>query len=301
MSKFTIGTDSEFFLVSKLDGRYVSAIPIIKGTKWEPEVLENKAGLQHDNVAMEFATPIAGNLSELLSHIRSTFRLVKQKLPENIVYCGTSSTSFPHEELKDPEAHVMGCDPDYNAWEDGAMNKITKLHDKTFRSCGGHIHVGYVPNSGNDFLLTDTGKLRLIKVMDALHGVVSVVIDNNIPSIKRRFLYGKAGAYRPTDYGVEYRVLSNFWVKSPVLVSLMYHLTKEALNIVRLNQDEELIKAMGGYAQIGSTINNGLARGATLLINNHIMPRVDKATYSLLKKSNTFHFNKAIDQAWGLA
>jgi hypothetical protein len=35
-------------------------------------------------------------------------------------------------------------------------------------------------------------------------------------------MYGKAGAVRAKSYGVEYRVLSNFWLKSEELMGEVY-------------------------------------------------------------------------------
>jgi hypothetical protein len=39
----------------------------------------------------------------------------------------------------------------------------------------------------------------------------------------RRELYGKAGAFRPKPYGVEYRVLSNRWLNSEALIRWVYN------------------------------------------------------------------------------
>ena len=49
----------------------------------------------------------------------------------------------------------------------------------------------------------------LVKQLDWYLGGWSIARDENT---ERRSLYGKAGACRIKDYGVEYRVLSNFWV-----------------------------------------------------------------------------------------
>ena len=54
---FTIGTDTELFLQRKSDGKFISAIPYIKGSKHNPTILKSKTGnIQHDNVSVEFAT-----------------------------------------------------------------------------------------------------------------------------------------------------------------------------------------------------------------------------------------------------
>jgi len=50
---------------------------------------------------------------------------------------------------------------------------------------------------------------------DYLLGVWSVLHDTDM---RRRELYGAAGAYRPKKYGVEYRTMSNFWLRSPQLM-----------------------------------------------------------------------------------
>jgi len=45
--------------------------------------------------------------------------------------------------------------------------------------------------------------------MDVYVGLKCVALDNQ-PI--RRTKYGHAGRYRPTDYGIEWRTLSNFWI-----------------------------------------------------------------------------------------
>ncbi len=51
--------------------------------------------------------------------------------------------------------------------------------------------------------------------MDAVLGIPAILLDDGL---LRKQLYGKAGAFRPKEYGVEYRSLSNFWVFSPEII-----------------------------------------------------------------------------------
>ena len=75
--------------------------------------------------------------------------------------------------------------------------------------------------------------------MDATLGLASLLFD---PDTKRRSLYGKAGAFRPKSYGVEYRVLSNRWIKGIPLMRYVYNLSflaiKRLMNKVSVHTEE---------------------------------------------------------------
>jgi hypothetical protein len=127
-----------------------------------------------------------------------------------------SAVSFPDSEFYDPAAFEFGCEPDYNAWTKD-KNPRPSATDKNLRSCGGHIHIGF---KGLD-------PHEVIKAMDLYAGVPSVLMDKGD---LRKQLYGKAGAFRTTKYGVEYRTLSNYWVFSPRLCEWAYDATARALD-----------------------------------------------------------------------
>ena len=82
-----------------------------------------------------------------------------------------------------------------------------------------HIHIGYdnptVPES-----------LRMIKLLDVFLGIPSVIID---PDKERRKLYGKAGAFRLTKYGFEYRTLSSYMMSKDSILNLICELLMLAL------------------------------------------------------------------------
>jgi hypothetical protein len=67
-------------------------------------------------------------------------------------------------------------------------------------------------------------------------GNTSVLLDRNPLSAERRRVYGRAGEFRLTNYGVEYRVLSNFWLKSYTIFSLMFALAR--FSVCLLVQDK---------------------------------------------------------------
>lgn len=252
---FSIGCDPEFFL--QKDGRFVSAIPFVEGTKDEPFPLPNGGFVMRDNVAVEFGIPPAVTATMWVNTINKTLEDLITFLPEGLNIVAVPSTNFPRNELRHPEAKEFGCDPDFNAWSGQQNIPPEGCETSTFRSCGGHIHVGFIKRSGNDFLVDDYGKLRTIRMMDCFHGMFSTIMDNSEAAIARRKLYGKAGCYRPTDYGVEYRTLSNYWCRNDSLKRLMYYLTGDVLDAVRNNDDDYIVELLAGPEEIQRTINEG--------------------------------------------
>ena len=294
----TIGCDPEFFLKCADTGKMISAIGIIPGTKEEPFLMENGAGLQIDNVALEFASPVAHSGQDLVKHIGDTFKQLRERVPANLSLAVEPSAVFEDDQLDNEEAKRFGCSPDYDAWE-LIRNESPSHPNPNFRSCGGHVHAGHVEGDGNNFLLEPLGKVATVRAMDTIHGIISTVMDNSPSAIERRKLYGKAGCHRPTDYGLEYRVLSNFWMKSPQLVMLIDSLTQDALRLVREapnleaileNPDEHLnLVNLVGSNEIVNIINNGDVEAAKSALEKHIYP--------VLSEDSRYYLNECLDKS----
>lgn len=285
MSNFTIGCDPEFFLKERKSGKLISAIPFVTGTKECPMPLPKGGNIQRDNVAVEIATDPASSIDQFVANIKNTLSEAVKTLPKDTEIVALPSACFDKEQLVDPEAQRFGCDPDYNAWT-MYENEKPCAADETFRSCGAHIHVGTTGNDENKFLLDIEGKIATVKIMDCIHGIISTVLDSGKEAVDRRQLYGKPGAHRVKwEYGVEYRVLSNYWLKSPVTVMLMYSLTKDVLDIVREGKADALIEAMGEH-EVQNTIMSGDSQAAMKMIENYVLP--------ILSEESKFYFNEAL-------
>lgn len=268
--ELTIGADPELFLTK--DGELKSSIGLIGGSKLEPRALGNRAGfyVQEDNVAVEFNIPPAKSLQEFCDAIEWGVRTIDEEVkPFGMQVAFLASAIFPDAELATPQAQMFGCTPDFNAWKRGKRNPRPRARNTRLRSCGGHIHVGY-PLSAN------IDKHRAVQMMDLYLGVPSVMMDTDQ---QRRKLYGKAGCYRVTDYGFEYRVLSNFWLKEPKYTEWAYTQTIRALNratkLGRPRDDgkmDDYDKTMK-YANLGDeivkTINKGDVNRAHVLSVHH--------------------------------
>lgn len=213
MTYFTIGADVEVF-AKDVNGNHKALCGLIGGTKEKPkqiDVFGHGYCVQEDNVSLEFNIPAVDNklsfkrcIQKMVDYSES---VIKQ---QGFELSKVSSASFNKMELVHPNALVFGCEPDYDAWKQ-VENKKPRSNDETLRTCGGHVHVG-----------TDKNMVELIKNLDLYLGVPSVLLDDSPESIRRRELYGKAGAMRPKPYGAEYRVLSNFWIFKPELIGWVY-------------------------------------------------------------------------------
>ena len=242
--RHSIGTDPEFFVKNE-EGKHINAEKLFPGTKQDPHPMKSGSGLQTDNVAVEFASVPARSTEELIDNIRSTFKEIDAMLPAGHELDATPTAEFDSAELQTEQAQKFGCDPSFCAW-DLAENPQPEAADTNMRSTGGHIHVGQVDGDGNDFLLDPYGKINVVRIMDVFHGIISVILDNTPEAVKRRELYGSAGEHRPKDYGVEYRTLSAFWLKSPTLVMLMDSLLHDVLKIVREGHHNDIINEIEG-------------------------------------------------------
>jgi hypothetical protein len=127
--------------------------------------------------------------------------------------------------------------------------------NNTFRSCGGHVHIGY--DGGVDFEQPDhmteeeyeeaifqisMDRVGVVRMCDLFLGIPSLLIDKDPTSKNRRNLYGQAGTHRPCQqYGVEYRSMGNFWLARPSLVELVYDLATIAAKMVMEDRCHEKI------------------------------------------------------------
>lgn len=300
--KITIGTDPEFFL--QTGGRFVSAIPLIEGTKHEPAPLPNGGTIQRDNVAVEFATDPAKDGEDFVNKVRSCMRDALDMVPSDHNLIVEPSAEFDEDQLDHPEAQEFGCDPDYNAWT-VEMNEKPWCGSSGFRSCGAHIHVGGLDDDGVsipglEFLVDFKGKINMIKGMDLFHGTVSAQLDNSEAAIRRRELYGKAGAHRPTEYGVEYRVLSNYWMKTPGLVMLMDSMTRDVARLVSSNKLQPILDEVGEN-ELQNIINDGDVEAANKIINNYVKPHMSAETLDLYEMClDALPKVKDLREEWGI-
>lgn len=285
--KATFGTDPEFFLTK--DGKPVSAIELIPGTKYDPHTLPSGGGLQTDNVALEFASVAHADVNDLVDHIRDTFKEIKEVMPEGHEIAVLPSIVFPEEELQHEQAKEFGCSPDFNVWK-MEQNEAPVPEDLSLRSCGGHIHVGH------EALETLEGKMLFVKLMDVFHGLTSTVLDCSESSIVRRKLYGKAGCHRPTSYGIEYRVLSNYWLKNPMLVRLQHSLVMDALKILN-DTGHGLIDAIGEDT-IVKTINEGNEDEAQSIINSYVLFHMSLASRKLFWECKRLEASTELSPEW---
>jgi hypothetical protein len=127
-----------------------------------------------------------------------------------------------------------------------------------------------------------------VKRLDAVLGVVSVGLFQKYDDPRRRHLYGKAGEYRLTKYGIEYRVLSNAWLVHPALHMFVYEMARRVLGTVNERVSDEEFAAWWDITEdeARTCINRCDARLARTLLERNagqllhlltLMPSADSA------------------------
>lgn len=226
---FKFGADPEIFVVDS-NGKPVSAYGFLAGTKKDPMIVEGGA-LQVDGMALEFNMNPFSNPSGAWGNLRRVVEQLKMFVPEGYKLKVMPVAEFGSDFIKKQpkEASMLGCDPDYNAWADGKMNPTPDV-ELPFRTASGHIHVGWTSNAN----ISSPGHIEaccwVAKQLDYCLGLPSLLFGDPEQMKKRRNLYGRAGAFRPKPYGMEYRTLDNYWLRSKKHVEYVFHMTAYAVD-----------------------------------------------------------------------
>lgn len=211
MEGLTFGCDPELFVLDS-DGNAVCADGLIPGTKLEPYKVDGGA-VQVDGMAAEFNIDPVTTYEEFNLNVNKVMGQLRKMLPKGYTLAAVPSMQFSEKVWEEAPLHakVLGCTPDYNAW-DGTVNPPPDgdLIPRT-RTASGHLHIGWTDGASLEDEHYIEACRSLVKQLDWYLGAWSLEVDKDTI---RRHLYGKSGAMRFKPYGVEYRVLSNFWLTS---------------------------------------------------------------------------------------
>jgi len=247
----TFGSDPEFMLQDE-QGRLKSAIGVVFGTKDDRYDMGDDHLAFYDNVLAECNIRPEASREAVVGSFRECIERYAQ-LVRPLRLVPQASAYYPDGECEHRDARLFGCDPEFCAYE--MMVVVPPDCRNTFRSGGGHIHIGY--DGGVDFEKPQAmgeeeyeelifqicwDRVWVVRMCDLFLGIPSLLLDKDPTSKDRRRLYGKAGTHRACEkYGVEYRSLGNFWLARPSLVELMYDLATVATKVVMEDRVHEKI------------------------------------------------------------
>ena len=216
MGKFLIGQDTELFLRQGDD--FVSAHGVIPGSKTNPYPVK-KGAVQVDGMALEFNTAPAKTANAFIININTVLSRLQEMVPDQFDMVVSPVATFSPEYMaaQPEEAKALGCEPDFNAYT-GEANPAPDASN-LMRTAAGHIHIGWKEDGDPWEASHMEDCMKIVRALDCVLGAPAVLIER--PN-ERRQLYGKAGAFRPKPYGVEYRVLSNFWVVNNEYINWVY-------------------------------------------------------------------------------
>lgn len=247
---FTIGCDPEIFV--KRRGKLVTAHGLIPGDKQNPHPVRDGA-IQVDGMALEFNTnPVSLGDFELFNYtVLSVLNSLKESVPTGHSFLVEPAVVFDKDYYDScpEEAKVLGCDPDFNAWQDGIPNPGPD-GSTPLRTASGHIHIGWakdipVDNPDHVAICCD-----FVRELDCDLGLLTLIYDGDD---RRRQMYGKAGAFRPKPYGVEYRVPSNAWLTTKSRRKAIFESVQRTVQ--RMQGGRRLAPFYGGEVQ--TIINSG--------------------------------------------
>jgi hypothetical protein len=269
----TIGSDPELMLWDRHQGRIVSSIPVLKQDKHNPIDLGDGAKMYADNVLVETSFPPSDTKSGFMSTIRKVFGKMHNHLGTRYQLLPKTAHIYDARELAEKKAVESGCSENFAVYEQ--RKGPPPPFSSGLRTGSFHIHIGH------DELLNPQNKDKMVKILDIYLGCASIVFDGDETSPMRRSLYGKAGEFRPTSYGVEYRVLGNFALRSPKTTELVVDLVEHSLETLLDGNGDKLLATIKPD-EVQNAINNnmrGLSKSILMRagVNKTMMSRIGRS------------------------
>jgi hypothetical protein len=221
-----LGCDPELFLTKEV-GKTRKRQSVVGSELVVPEggipVGSGMGRIVRDGVQVEFQ-PISGSCrANMSNHLSLCFQELQRRVEKypglKIDFSQTVRLSAGDMARLHPDSRQLNCGASLNIY---GRRPIYKNGEKfRMRSGAGHIHIG-------SEALTDkyVNPENLVKILDVLIGNTCVMLDRDPLAAERRKTYGRAGEYRLPKHGLEYRTLSNFWLKAYPLFSLVMALSR---------------------------------------------------------------------------
>jgi hypothetical protein len=222
----TYGADPEIFL--ERDGKIIGSEKVIP----EEGVDAQYGRIVRDGVQAELITPYTSCRASFGYYIGALMTTLRDTAAETgFTPSFKAVVRIPPAELKSlsESSRVLGCMPSLNFYNPKATVPQT-TRNKYIRSAGGHIHIGLV---NTDIPVAD--RFKLVPLLDIWVGNTCVMMDREPLAAQRRKQYGRAGEYRLPAHGLEYRTLSNFWLRAYPLTSLVLGLCRLATSCAGRN------------------------------------------------------------------
>lgn len=260
----TVGADPELFIRDKKTKKFISAHDILPGTKEKPYPVQLGA-VQVDGVAAEFNIAPAKDYQNFTHNCQTVLEQLKTMVGEGNELVTEPFAVFDKEywDKLPAKPKELGCNPDYNGWEAVVNSSPDDSKNPTMRTASGHIHIGWGKKFDPKDNLHFTDCCIVAKQMDYVLGIYSLLWDQD-PN--RRTLYGKAGCFRPKEYGIEYRTMSNKWLTDTKIINWIWK------------------QAYLGMAELfkGNVYHEKFGDKARKIIDNNIVDWINRKEFSML-------------------
>lgn len=270
-ANITTGADPEIFITTK-SGEVIPAFEFL--SKDNPKSTWSHLGFMQDgSTAMpdpywdgfqaEVKIYTSACHAYVVDAIQQQLKRLKALAPLDSILNAQPTHIIPASMLKEakPEHVALGCMPSRNAYGMEGV-KVDSGLDLPYRFAGFHIH--WTTDNKSDIE-------KVVKTVDNIAGVMSVVTLNGLENAVRRQYYGLAGEFRTPKYGLEYRVLSSAVLWHPSITHLHLDMARGALQIAKAG--------LGG-------IWNGSEEETIDIINNLDVDQAKKA----MKRNKDLYF-----------
>ena len=225
-----MGCDPELFLESH--GEILGAEKVIpkEGLPNAYVIVPRPPGIVLDGVQVElhpYPHLCRANMANELKALMRTLKETSKSKGFSVSFRSVVKLKKAEMDSLSEESKQLGCTPSKNVYQPTATVRRRKGY--LTRSAAGHIHLS-LPQ---EFIGNEVWIKELVTLMDILVGIPAVLIDRDPLAAERRKTYGRAGEFRMPPHGVEYRTLSNFWLRAYPIMSLMFAQVRMALAIKR--------------------------------------------------------------------
>ena len=253
----TFGADPEFFF-SDAAGQIVGSEKVLPegGKLARPG---SYGVVTCDGVQAELTTTSGYSCRQSMGHtIRGMFRELEPIMGAKGVkadFRPVVEVSREHLDTLSKESRILGCSPSFNIY-DRPSELLESINPEEYRkrSAGGHLHF-----SGEAGFRDPK---RAVPLFDLLIGLPCVMLDRDPSMAERRQLYGRAGEYRTPSAtknkgaDIEYRTLSNFWLRSFKLMHFVTGLGRLCASVLNEKREGELLSLVDRDAVIEAINTN---------------------------------------------